>query len=198
MNDERPTKQAERAPAPTAAAAPAAKVSRIAVRVATLRAHVLRFRVPARVSGEVRMTQNLWRFENKTAPDGDDPKLRSIEHAVDVALEHYAADPESRLLLLFEVRAPDLDDVPDFTQDVLEQLAEDCRWNTELTWDDSGPALPIAHDSPEKEALRAALDAYLRAHLDLSEAAWMLTGRRCWVLRDGQLEDDDGGNGNAG
>ena len=112
-------------------------------------------------------------------------ELCSYNEALEKAREMIAGGAES--VTLEEYRAAELVDV-DLDEltgaviwEVYEQFAEDER----LGHDAGGPELDRAtKDSAAWLQLRAALEALLRDHLDLSDAAWQPTGRTILVKRD--------------
>ena len=117
------------------------------------------------------------------------PRQRAIEAAV----EWLADRPHARHLALDEMRPPTPNDLPDYTEEVVERVSEWLWEDGALGRDGGGPDIPTApQEGPELDALRAALRAYLSAHVDLSEAAWVPAGRQLIVHRDGQVEEVGG------
>lgn len=103
--------------------------------------------------------------------------LYSYEDARDMALEDLAERPELGAVTLTEHRRPTAANAPDLFASVLEYLAERIQEDDELASYDGCATLDKAPESPEGVALRAALEAYIAKHIDLTEAGWPCTGK---------------------
>ena len=115
------------------------------------------------------------------------------QEAIEAAVEWLADRPHVRHTVLDEMHPPTPNDLPDYTAEVIEMLSDHLQADDQLSWEDGWPWLPSApQPGPELDALRAALRAYIATHVDLSEAAWVPTGRYLIVHRDGQVEEVGG------
>ena len=102
--------------------------------------------------------------------------LMTYSDARENALEWMAESTGPDAVTLTEFRCPASDDAPDLFESLLDWLEEDIREDERFHWDDGNANLDRAPDSPEGLALRAALGAYIMAHIDHSESAWIPTG----------------------
>ena len=113
-----------------------------------------------------------------------------LELAIETALEWLEDHSDATEIYLDEMRAPTVDDVDrhDYTADVIDALNDWLREDAQFVCDDGEARLYTQPDSPEYAAVRDAIRAYIRAHVDLTEAAWQPTGRQLVVRRDGSHE----------
>lgn len=105
----------------------------------------------------------------------------TLDDAVERALE------SGRALEWDACRHAEEDDIPDYTQDVVYALGDWLAESETLTCYDGGPSLHH-RPSPERDALHAALAAYVRAHVDLSDAALQTLGWGVLIHPDGRVE----------
>ena len=94
------------------------------------------------------------------------------DKAIEAAKEWLAEHPSHTEIVLAPLREPT---PQDFRPDVFDWLEEQCAEHDGLTWDGGRAQLyaPTAYMSVEGRALKTALDAYIAAHIDLSDAAWL-------------------------
>lgn len=77
-------------------------------------------------------------------------------------------------MMLYEYRAAEPRDIPDFSRDVAEEIQAWLDEDELLAGENGAPCL---HQIAFANAIRSALDAALAEHLDLRTAAWQSTGR---------------------
>ena len=123
-------------------------------------------------------TERLWALRGKA-----DAGVRELSYF----------DDEEDGAVLEEFRAPTAEDTLVDVNDVVEFVGDRVRELDGLSWDD-GCALLGLVPSLELEALQAALDAYVRAHVDLDEAAYLPTGRTATRTSTGWVFSEDAGD----
>lgn len=111
---------------------------------------------------ETLWTTEFW-AEDVDAPSG---RLASIDEYEDLPVG----------VEIEEYRPASFADAHVDAKDLLEVAQEWLGEREPLVHDDGGPDLVIV-EGPELDALQAALDNYVKAHVDLDEAAWLPTGR---------------------
>lgn len=116
-----------------------------------------------------RDSNNLWTYREGYS-------LMEYNTAHEYALEWMDEKTGPEAVTLTEFRCPSAGDAPDMFDGLLDWLEEKIREDERFHWDDGNAEIDHAPESSEGVNLRAALKAYIEAHIDHSRSAWIPTG----------------------